>query len=107
VRLDGAVRLAIERAGRDLEQRPARGVAPLAHEEHPILGVDRDDADAARMSGDVAGRAVAVRCLDRVDAELENPAPAEDLGGDERLAQRVVRRCVPGRGTAGLPLAHP
>src|SRR2546426_934749 len=90
--LDRAVGLPVECPRRDLEQRLPGSVAPLSNEQHAVVGVDRDHAHAAGVSRDVAGRAVAVGRLDRVDAELEDAAAAQDLRRDQALAQRVVAR---------------
>ena len=44
----------VEAAGRDLEQDRAGGERGTGGRAGPVLGVDRDDRDRARMAGDVA-----------------------------------------------------
>jgi hypothetical protein len=91
--LDRAVgRVDIERARRDLEQDPLGRCPPLANEEDPIVGVDRDDRDRTRMAGDVALGARPVGPFDRVDAELEIAAAMEDAPIDDALDELVVGR---------------
>src|SRR5205823_4304810 len=75
--LDGPVGMPIERARRDLEERLADRVAPLPDEEHLAVGIDGDHRDGAGMARDVARRSAAIRQLDGVDSEFENPAAAE------------------------------
>ena len=45
----------VERAGRDLQQDAVRWMPPLVHEQHVLVGIERDDRDRARMAADVAG----------------------------------------------------
>jgi hypothetical protein len=70
-----------ELSGRDLEQDLSRRVTVLAHEPE-ISVVNADHADGTAVLDHLAGRAVAVRRLDVVDAQTKN-RPLEDRAGSE------------------------
>ena len=97
----------VERAGRDLEQRLARGDTPLADHQEPIIVVEREDRDGPRVANDVARPARAVGALDRVHAELHVPPAMDQLGRDDALLEGVShhasdqQRAGPPRGRAG------
>jgi hypothetical protein len=57
----------------------------LPDEEHPILGIDRQDRDGAWMARDLARAAGSVGPLDRVDPEGQVAAPVENLRLDDAL----------------------
>ncbi len=83
--LPGPVLGDVEPTRRDLEQGVVRGQPPLAHEDHPLLGVERDDRDGTRMAGDVAHGAGPVGPLDGVDPEFEERPAMEDARVDDAL----------------------
>ncbi len=70
-------------------RRGPGGHAPLAHEEQPVVLVEREHRDRARVPDDVARSPRAVGALDRVDAELHVPPAVDDLGRDDALLERV------------------
>jgi hypothetical protein len=81
--LHGARGVAIEGAGRDLQQDATRGQTELADEQETILVVEGEDGDRSRMTGDVAFRARAVRALDSVDAEGQVATLVDDARPDD------------------------
>ena len=69
----------VELARRDLEQvRDADRLARLAHEPD-LVGLDRHDADRARVVDDLAGDLAAVVVAERVDPDGDHPALPGDL----------------------------
>ena len=77
----------VERAGRDLEQRLADGDPVLPDEQDPVLVVDGEDRDRARVADDVARPARAIGALDRVDPEGQVAAAVDDPRVDDALGQ--------------------
>lgn len=85
-------RVDVERPGRDLEQDTARRRAVLADQEDLVVGIDRDDRDGTRMTGDIALGPRPVRALDGVDPERQVAAPMEDPRFDDPLDEVVGGR---------------
>ena len=106
--LDRAVGLAIERPGRDLEQRPAGRVAPLPDEQDAILRrrsrrrTRRPDGRRCRASS--GGR--------RRPRSCRSGTPGSGSGGGPRTRSRVSRSGssvggCPAPGIADVRLGHP
>ena len=76
----------LQRAGRDLPEEPAGGVAELVHQRHAAVVVDGDDRRRPRMPDHLQRDRHAVRQRDLLQAEIDDAALVDRL----RLAHGAV-----------------